>query len=225
MSDTKHAVLLHGAWSRGDQWVPARAAFEDRGYTVHTPTLRHHELPLHKGAMKIAPLSLRDYTDDLVALVDSLDTPPLLVAHSLGGRLAQMVAVRSDHDGVVAACPAGVGIAGINATALRISLGHIRQRRPWAKPVYPMTWEVFRHGIAAAQTEELAREVFAELVCESTRAVYWELAHPRLDRAKAARIDFAAVTGPVLVIGGECDRIVPPRSRARPQLGIGTQAM
>ena len=74
-----------------------------------------------------------------------------------------------------------------------------------------MTWEVFRHGIAAAQTEELAREVFAELVCESTRAVYWELAHPRLDRAKAARIDFAAVTGPVLVIGGECDRIVPPR--------------
>lgn len=47
-----------------------------------TPTLRNHELPLHEGAMKIAPLSMRDYTDDPVALVDSLDTPPLLVGLS-----------------------------------------------------------------------------------------------------------------------------------------------
>src|ERR1700692_3640698 len=46
MSDTKHVVLIHGTWCRGDSWTPTRAAFEERGYTVHTPTLRHHELPL-----------------------------------------------------------------------------------------------------------------------------------------------------------------------------------
>jgi esterase/lipase len=45
MSDTKHVVLIHGALSRGEQLAPARAAFEERGYTAHTPTLRHHELP------------------------------------------------------------------------------------------------------------------------------------------------------------------------------------
>jgi len=45
MSDTKHVVVIHGAWSRGQQLAPARAAFEERGYTAHTPTLRHHELP------------------------------------------------------------------------------------------------------------------------------------------------------------------------------------
>ena len=49
--------------------------------------------PLHEGAMKIASLSLRNYTDDLVTLVASLDSPPLLVGHSLGGLLAQ----RSRH--------------------------------------------------------------------------------------------------------------------------------
>jgi hypothetical protein len=66
MSETKHVVLIHGTWCRGDSWGPTRAAFEERSYTVHTPTLRHHELPLEEGAMKIAPLSMRDYTDDLV---------------------------------------------------------------------------------------------------------------------------------------------------------------
>lgn len=49
MSDTNDVVLIHGSRSRGEQWTPARGAFEERGYTVHTPTLRHHELPLHEG--------------------------------------------------------------------------------------------------------------------------------------------------------------------------------
>ena len=42
--------------------------------------------------MKVASLSLRDYTDDLVAFVNSLDSPPLLIGHSMGGLLAQLVA-------------------------------------------------------------------------------------------------------------------------------------
>ncbi|ORA31984.1 esterase/lipase family protein [Mycobacterium aquaticum] len=105
MPDCTHVVLIHGTWGRGDSWAPARAAFEGRGYTVHTPTLRHHELPLEDGADKVAAVSMRDYTDDLVSLVDSLDSPPLLVGLSLGGLLAQLVAARARHAGVVAACP------------------------------------------------------------------------------------------------------------------------
>jgi nucleotide-binding universal stress UspA family protein len=113
MADTKHVVLIHGSWSRGEQLAPARTAFEERGYTAHTPTLRHHELPMQEGAMKIASLSLRDYTDDLVTFVNSLDCPPLLIGHSTGGLLAQLVAARTRHAGLVAACPApAVGILG-----------------------------------------------------------------------------------------------------------------
>jgi pimeloyl-ACP methyl ester carboxylesterase len=219
MSDTKHVVLIHGSWSRGEQWNPARAAFEERGYPVHTPTLRHHELPLHEGAPKIARLSLRDYTDDLVALVASLDSPPLLVGHSLGGLVVQLVAARTRHVGMVAACPSAVGPVGLNLTTLRISLAHGRQPRPWAKPVYPPTWEICRQVVAHAQTEEIAREVFAELVCESGRVLFFELAAPWLDRAKAAGVDFAAFTGPMLVINGELDRIVPARLARRTAAG------
>ena len=100
MADTKHVVLIHGSWGRGELWASARAAFEERGYTAHTPTLRHHELPLHEGAMKIASLSLRDYTDDLVAFVTSLASPPLLVGHSMGGLLAQLVVTPVSSSGV-----------------------------------------------------------------------------------------------------------------------------
>jgi pimeloyl-ACP methyl ester carboxylesterase len=215
MSDTKHVVLIHGTWCRGDSWGPTRAAFEERGYTVHTPTLRHHELPLQEGAMKIAPLSMRDYTDDLVALVDSLDSPPLVVGLSLGGLLAQLVAARTRHAGLVAACPSpAAGIYAATLSTLRsvasIFGRHYLQPRPWSKPVYPTTWQRFRRCIANAQTEETAREFFAPLVCDSGRA-YCELVFPYLDRGKATTVNFAAVTTPVLAIRGECDRLVPPQ--------------
>jgi pimeloyl-ACP methyl ester carboxylesterase len=211
MSDSKHVVLIHGMGGRGDYLAPARAAFEERGYTVHTPTLRHHELPLEEGATKIASLSLRDYTDDLVKLVDSLDSAPLLVGHSMGGLLAQLVAARTRHAGVVAACPSpAAGIYATSPTLLRIGLGHFLQPRPWAKPFYPPTWEQVRKSIANAQTEEYARELFTEVVCESGRALC-EISFPRLDRAKAATVDFTAITTPVLVIAGECDRLLPAR--------------
>jgi pimeloyl-ACP methyl ester carboxylesterase len=185
MSDTKHVVLIHGAWSRGEQLAPVRAAFEERGYTARTPTWRYHELPLHEGAMKVASLSLRDYTDDLVAFVSSLDSPPLLIGHSMGGLVAQLVATRTRQAGVVAACPGpAAGIFGTTPANVRMSLGYFLRPRPWAKPVYPPTWERFRRWVAPNQTEDVARETYDGLVCESGRALC-ELATASVRLSKA----------------------------------------
>jgi pimeloyl-ACP methyl ester carboxylesterase len=124
--------------------------------------------------MKIAPLSMRDYTDDLVALVDSLDSPPLIVGLSLGGLLAQLVAARTCHAGVVAACPSPAAGFILKPSMLRAFVSilgrHYLQPRPWAEPLYPPTWHRFRRWFANAQTEEVAREVFSDLVCGWRRA-------------------------------------------------------
>jgi pimeloyl-ACP methyl ester carboxylesterase len=227
MCDTKHVVLIHGSWGRGEQLAAARAAFEERGYLAHTPTLRHHELPSDEGATKVALLSLRDYTDDLVAFVNSLDSPPLLIGHSMGGLLAQLVAARTRQAGLVAACPApAAGILGATPTTLRMSLPHVLRRRSWDKPWCPPTFEQFRGWIANTQTDDIAREIYDGLVCESGRYL-WELlvAVPKL--SKAAVVDFAAVTAPVLVMGAECDRIVSAgivrRTAARYQHGTSVE--
>jgi pimeloyl-ACP methyl ester carboxylesterase len=227
MDGTKHVVIIHGSFGRGEQLAPARAAFEERGYTVHTPTLRHHELPVHEGAAKVASLSLRDYADDVVTFVNSLDSQPLLVGHSMGGLVAQLVAARTRPVGVVAACPGPVaGTTGGTLTSLRMTLPHVLRARSWKKPWHPPTFEQSRRWIANTQTEESAREIYAGLVCESGRYL-WELllAPPRL--CKATVVDFAAITVPVLVIGAECDRIVPAgivrRTAARYQHGTSVE--
>jgi pimeloyl-ACP methyl ester carboxylesterase len=211
VSDSKHVVLIHGTWGRGDTLAAARRAFEDRGFTVHTPTLRYHELPIEQGAQLIAPLSLRDYSDDLVALVDSLDSPPLIVGHSMGGLIAQLVAARTRHRGLIAATPAPArGIFALYPGTIRLFFGHYVQSRPWAKPLYPTPWKVYRRYVTNATDEQLARELYDDLVCESGR-VYCEMAWWFLDRAKASAVDSAAVDTPVLAIGGRHDRTVNRR--------------
>jgi pimeloyl-ACP methyl ester carboxylesterase len=69
---------------------------------------------------------------------------------------------------------------------------------------------VFRRYITNTTDEAIARAIFAELVCESGR-VYCEMPFWFLDRAAATRVDFAAVTTPVLAIGGRRDRLVNRR--------------
>ncbi|WP_100459900.1 alpha/beta fold hydrolase [Mycobacteroides abscessus] len=209
MAASRHALLIHGTWCSGEFWGDARAEFEKRGFMVHTPTQRFHELPLLAGAHLIAGLSLTDYADDLVAIAESLDTPPLIVGLSMGGLLAQLVAARTPHMGVIAAAPApAAGIFNMYPSMLRLFYRHFLQLRPWTKPLYP-TWERFRRGAANMQNEEHARSMFQTLVTESGRA-YCEMGFPWLDRAKAARVDFSQITKPVLVISGDRDRIVAP---------------
>ena len=208
MSDSKHVVLIHGTWANGDTLGDARREFQDRGYTVHTPTLRYHDLPLAEGAERVGTVSLRDYADDVVALVESLDSPPLLVGHSLGGLVAQLVAARTRHVGVVAATPApAAGIFALYPGTLRVFGSHYLQPRPWAKPLTPATWKVVRRFVTNATDEATARELYSQLVCDSGR-VYCELVFPFLDRAGAAKVDFSTIQAPVLAIGGERDRLV-----------------
>jgi pimeloyl-ACP methyl ester carboxylesterase len=159
--------------------------------------------------MKVASLSLRDYTDDLVTFVNTLNSSPLLIGHSMGGLLAQLVATRTRHAGLVAACPApAAGILGTTLTNLRMSLPYFLRPRPWAKPVYPPKLDRFQRWIANTQTEDIAREIYDDLVCESGR-VNWEMLLAAVRLSEATVVDYAAVTTPVLAMGGEYDRIVP----------------
>jgi hypothetical protein len=131
-------------------------------------------------------------------------------------------AARTRQAGLVAACPApAAGIFGATRTTLRMSLPHLLRPRSWTKPWRLPTFEQFRRWIANTQTEDIAREMYDGLVCESGRYL-WELllAVPRL--SKAAVVDFAAVTAAVLVMGAECDRIVSAGIVRRTQPGTST---
>ena len=102
----KEIVLIHGTWCDGNVWGEFATGLRQMGYKVHTPSFRYHDLPYQECLAKVGTVTLQDYRDDLVALIESLDQPPLILGHSLGCLVAQMVAEKTEVAGMILMGPA-----------------------------------------------------------------------------------------------------------------------
>ncbi|HZN80595.1 MAG TPA: alpha/beta hydrolase [Mycobacterium sp.] len=204
--DSLDMILIHGSGSTGEQLAVLRDNFQQCGWNVHVPTLRHHDATVGNQAELVAGVSLRDYADDVAQLAGNLNRP-LIGGFSMGGLIAQLVASRVAHRGLFCVAPApGPGMLAPLREALVLGR-HFVEATPWRKPIAPSSWEDFRRCVANEQDETAARKLHNNQVFESGR-VFAEVYLPHLDHGHAARVDYQAETGPVLVIGGSKDRIV-----------------
>ena len=210
MSNKTHIILIHGTWCTGKSWGKFVPALEALGLQVHTPTLRYHDLPMDEGAEKVATVSLTDYVDDLSQLLLSLDSPAIILGHSLGGLIAQLLAARhpDKQKGLVLLGPAPMaGIFALYPTMLATFYQHYLQWGFWKKPLYPTKKRVFDYCMNH-QPDDLREEFSRGLVAESGR-VYAELAFWFLDPNQASKVNTAVLQEtPILVVTGTDDKIV-----------------
>lgn len=82
-------VLLHGSWHGAWCWHKVVPPLQAQGHQVHVP-----DLPAHGRNWRLARgrTTLRSMANCVCELLDSLDAPALLVAHSRGGIVASTVA-------------------------------------------------------------------------------------------------------------------------------------
>ncbi|TBV09642.1 alpha/beta fold hydrolase [Stutzerimonas kirkiae] len=83
----RHIVLIHGAWAGSWVWEPLLPALRAAGFEPHAV-----DLPGNRGELPFAAVSLERYRGHVLAVLESLDGPAHLVAHSGGGVTATAVA-------------------------------------------------------------------------------------------------------------------------------------
>ncbi|MEU7632915.1 alpha/beta fold hydrolase [Nocardia sp. NPDC049220] len=83
-------VLVHGAAHGAWCWYKVAARLEAAGHRVITPDLPGHGI----DRTPMQGLSINDYAIAVESILNTLDEPAILVAHSLGGLTAQIVAER-----------------------------------------------------------------------------------------------------------------------------------
>jgi pimeloyl-ACP methyl ester carboxylesterase len=97
-------VLVHGLWMTPRSWERWVPHVEARGLRVLTPGYPGFEIEveaLRADPQVIADLSITDTVEHLASVVAALDRPPLLIGHSFGGTLTQLLLAR------------GLGAAGV----------------------------------------------------------------------------------------------------------------
>lgn len=207
-------ILIHGTWCDGNVWGEFATGLRQMGYKVHTPSFRYHDLPYQECLAKVGTVTLQDYRDNLLALIESLDKPPLILGHSLGCLVAQMVAGKTEVAGMILMGPAPkADIFAFDPTMVACFVKHFLRWGFWKKAMPPYRKEFFEYCMNE-QEEFLKEEVFADLVPESGKSILrWALHW--FDKTKAAYVDFSRISCPVLVISGTKDKMTHPNIARR----------
>jgi len=195
-------IMIHGAFCGGWTFDTFRKPFEAAGHRVLAP-----DLPGHAPGGQVAGQSMSDYAAAIGKLVAEQDAPPVLIGHSMGGLVAQMVADRTPVAGLVLMAPSSPwGVPGqsleegVSAVSL-FALGPY-----WLQAIAPdraITAQCSHDRLPASAQNDL----FARMVPESGRALF-EVLNWWLDPTMATTV--RAVGGaPVLTLAGGRDVINP----------------
>ena len=97
-------VLVHGLWMTPRSWEHWVPYYESKGMRVLTPGYPGFDIEveaLREHPETIAGLTVPETVDHLAAVVEGLDAPPVIIGHSFGGTLTQLLLAR------------GLGAAGV----------------------------------------------------------------------------------------------------------------
>jgi pimeloyl-ACP methyl ester carboxylesterase len=173
------------------------------------PDLRHHDVdPTAPPPADLGTTGLLDYVGDLEAEIRALDGSPVIIGHSMGGLLAQILAARGLGRAVVLLTPAApAGINALGISTLRCFRSTMSRWGFWRRPA-KQTFAEAAYGMLHLLDPAEQRAIYERFVYESGRAGT-EMGFWFLYRRPAARVDPAAIRCPMLVIGAAEDRITP----------------
>ncbi|MGV9993177.1 alpha/beta hydrolase [Streptomyces sp. NPDC003374] len=105
-------VMIHGAqqgWWVFERWIPVLV---DSGWTCLALSLPHHTGSRTLPRETFLSLTLMDYVDDVLRVLDRLAPGAVLLGHSMGELLAQLVAARVRTEVLVLVSTVGPGRLG-----------------------------------------------------------------------------------------------------------------
>jgi pimeloyl-ACP methyl ester carboxylesterase len=208
-------VLVHGLWMTPRSWEHWATYYGDKGFTVLTPGYPGFEIEveaLRENPELIADLTVPGTVDHLASVIETVPTPPIIMGHSFGGTLTQMLLAR----GLGAA---GVVIDSAPTEGVRVSpLSQIRSLFPALKNpanrhrAVGFTPDEFHYAFTNTLSAEDSRKVWDTYAIPAPGNWVWEygLFANFKPGPQETWVDYSADRAPLLFIGGELDHIMPP---------------
>jgi pimeloyl-ACP methyl ester carboxylesterase len=207
-------VFIHGLWLLPSSWDRWAALFEAAGYVALTPGWPDDpdtvaEANAHPQVM--AGKTIGQVADHFAAIAKALDKRPVVIGHSFGGLLAQILAGRGLSAATVAIDPAPFqGVLPLPFSALKSAspvLGNPANR----SRAVPLTYDQFRYAFANAVSEDEAHALYDAFAVPAPGAPLFQAAIANFNPWSEAKVDtHNPERGPLLVMSGEMDHTVPP---------------
>lgn len=199
-------VLIHGLFMNAHSWAEWKTYFERAGYTVVVP-----EFPFHSGSpedvrkhvpMGLRKLNLADVMEYMEKVVRNLAEPPILIGHSMGGLIVQLLLNRGLGAVGVSIDPAPPkGVFTLRWSFLRANFPTISPFKGNSPCLPSVRW--FHYAFCNTMTLEETQRLYHAYVVPEGRNI------PRQSTGKAGKLVWSRQHAPLLIIAGEKDNIVP----------------
>lgn len=198
MSAKQRVIFIHGLWLLSRSWDRWAELFGREGFEAVAP-----EWPDDAHIANIA--------SHYEKVARSFQRKPVIIGHSFGGLLAQILAGRGCSAATVAIAPAPFqGVLPLPFSALRSAwpvLGNPANRNR----AVPLTFEQFHYAFGNAVDEREAKTLFETFAVPAPGKPLFQAATANFDPWTEDKVDTAnPQRGPLLLISGEKDHTVPP---------------
>jgi len=206
-------VFVHGMWLLPSSWDRWAVFFQEAGYVAVQPgwpddpqtvaeAKAHPETFAGKGIGEIA-----DYHESIIR---KLTRKPVIVGHSFGGLLTEILAGRGLAAASVAISPAPFrGVLPLPLSALRSASVALKNPTNWNKAI-PLTYEQFRYSFANAVGEDEAKELYLGYSVPGPAEPLFQAAAANFNPWSEAKVDTKnPERGPMLIVSADSDHTVP----------------
>jgi alpha-beta hydrolase superfamily lysophospholipase len=219
-SDRIPLMLIHGAWLSSRSWENFADYFAKRGFDVSAP-----EWPRKQGdveelraeADELKGLGIKEIVDHYEEQIRALDQPPVLIGHSFGGLIVELLLDRGLGRAGVALSPApSKGILVLPFSSLKAAAPALAHPSKW-HGIVTLTLEEFTYGFVNTFAPEKAAAAYERYAVPETGQIFYEAGFANFHLNPPTEVHFKnAERAPLLIVGAEKDNTVPA-SLARKQ--------
>jgi non-heme chloroperoxidase len=206
-------VFIHGLWLLPSSWAAWADLFQRAGYAPLTPDWPGDPATVEEARANpdvFAKRTLQQIADHTAEVITALDQKPVVMGHSTGGLVAQMLAGRALAAATVAIDP-GVfrGVLPLPASVLK-GVGPFLINPLTRRRAITLTFDQFTYGWTNALDEQEGRDLYERYHVAGSGIALAQMGNANLNPWTQAKVNTKNPDrGPLLIIDGEKDHTVP----------------
>lgn len=211
MPDT--IVFIHGAWLASNSWEHFERFFAERGYATLAPEWprKADDVDAQRAdPAGVAGLGLAEIVDHYAAIVSGLGQPPIIIGHSFGGLISQLLLDRGLGRVVVALDPAAPrGVKRLPLSSLRAAAPAIAHPSTRTGTV-DLDFDQFHYAFTNTWDEAPARAAFERYAVPESGRIFFQEGFANFTLHGPTELDYDRDDrAPLLITAGEHDHTVP----------------
>jgi non-heme chloroperoxidase len=223
-------VLVHGLWLTPLSWEGWKQRFESKGHTVLAPAwpgLEGTVEEVRQNTSRYERLGIKEITDSYDGIIRGLDAPPIIMGHSFGGLITQLLLDRGLGASAVAISPAQIkGVLVLPYPQAKVASVALKNPANRHKTLM-LTPEQFHYGFTNRLTLEESKPIYDRLAVPGPGLTLFQAAFANFTPHAVTHINrHNSSRAPLLFLANGKDHTVPAAStRAAYKIQLKTGAL